>query len=170
MSQNQFQFLPINKSYFNLKQFNDLYNSNYKSIYRLAFRFVRNREAAADISQDVFLYLYKRLSENGKIENEKAWLYKVCSNLSLAYIRKNKRIINLNEPVNVEKIKVENPESIVFDALQKLDENDRMLLVLYNEGLSYKEIADATEIKFTSVGKTLSRTLKKLKDEIERRK
>jgi RNA polymerase sigma-70 factor (ECF subfamily) len=153
-----------------LELFNRLYKENYKSVFRLAYRFLRNHEAAADISQDVFLYLYKRLLKDANIENEKSWLYKVCSNLSLAHIKKNKRIIELNAQVKAENIRDENSESIVFETLQKLPKNDRMLLTLYNEGLSYKELAEVTGIKFTSVGKTLSRTLKKLKDEMERRK
>lgn len=153
-----------------MEPFNRLYEEHYKSVYRLAYRFLRNHEAAADISQDVFLYLYKRLNKGVKIENEKSWLFKVCSNLSLAHIRKNKRIVELNAQVKADDIKVNSSESTVFEALQKLPENDRLLLTLYNEGLSYKELSVATGIKLTSVGKKLSRTLKKLKDEMEKRK
>jgi len=38
--------------------------------------------------------------------------------------------------------------------------------VLYSEGLSYREISDATGIKSSSIGKTLSRTLEKLEKEL----
>jgi len=153
-----------------LKRFSDLYKEHYISVFRLAFRFVNDHESAADISQDVFVYLYKNLVKNAKIENEKAWLFKVTSNLSLAYLRKNKRTIEIKNEVQIE-IKNENQSSSeVLTALQKLKENDRVLLTLYNEGLSYKELSAATGIKLTSVGKTLSRALKRLKDEVERRK
>jgi RNA polymerase sigma-70 factor (ECF subfamily) len=47
-------------------------------------------------------------------------------------------------------------------ALVKLKPRDRMLAVLYSEGLSYKEMAEATGIRFASVGKLLSRTLEKI--------
>ncbi len=42
-----------------------------------------------------------------------------------------------------------------------------MLAVLYSEGLSYKELAQATGINLSSVGKMLSRTLKKLGEELK---
>jgi DNA-directed RNA polymerase specialized sigma24 family protein len=44
------------------------------------------------------------------------------------------------------------------------------LLTLYSEDFSYKEIAEITGIKFSSVGKTLARALKKLQNEIETKK
>jgi len=51
--------------------------------------------------------------------------------------------------------------------LDKLKPDERFLVVLYSEGLSYKEMAEVTEIKFTSVGKTLSRILKKIEIELK---
>jgi len=38
------------------------------------------------------------------------------------------------------------------------------IVILYSEEYSYKEIAKIAEINFSSVGKTLSRTLQKLKE------
>lgn len=153
-----------------MKHFNDLYKEHYKSVFRLAFRFVKNHESAADIAQDVFVYLYKNHVKNAKIENEKAWLFKVTSNLCLAYLRKSKKKAELNKEIQNETLEENQSSSEVLFALQNLKEPDRVLLTLYNEGLSYKELSEATGIKFTSVGKTLSRAIKRLKDEVERRK
>jgi len=150
-----------------LDSFNDLYNMYYKSVYRLAFRFLNDFENASDISQDVFIHLYNCIIQKKEIRNEKAWLYKVTSNLCLAFIKKNKRI----NSIKTEATEVQTESDInteILEALQKLKEKDRMLLTLYNEGLTYKELAEITGIKFTSISKTLSRALKKLKDEIER--
>lgn len=151
-----------------MKQFNEIYNEYYKLVYRLAVRFLHDHICAADISQEVFMYLYKKQAHNDKIENIKGWLYKVTRNLCLAEIKKNKRIIELNDRIINETVGEIQTNSKIIKALNKLGENDRMLLTLYNEGLSYKELSVATGIKFTSVGKTLSRALKKLKDEVEK--
>lgn len=153
-----------------MKNFDELYNKHYKSVYRLAIRFLNNKENAADITQDVFLYLYNKLNKNKNIENEKAWLYKVTSNLCLAFIRKNKRIVRITRDTKNEMTEGNQSGLEVFSALKRLKESDRILLTFYNEGLSYKELAELTGIKFTSVGKTLSRALKRLKDEVERQK
>ena len=52
-------------------------------------------------------------------------------------------------------------------ALDRLKPDERFLVVLYSEGLSYKEMAEVTEIKFSSIGKTLSRILKKIEIELK---
>jgi RNA polymerase sigma-70 factor (ECF subfamily) len=51
---------------------------------------------------------------------------------------------------------------IIQQALSQLSPQDRQLAVLYSEGFSYKEISDIMGIRFSSVGKTLSRVINKL--------
>jgi len=45
----------------------------------------------------------------------------------------------------------------------KLKEHERLVVILYSEGLSYKEIAEVSGVKFTSVSQNLSRALDKLR-------
>jgi RNA polymerase sigma factor (sigma-70 family) len=63
--------------------------------------------------------------------------------------------------------KIRKPENLISQGLEALSIRDRELAVLYSEGLSYKEISEVTGIAFSSVGKTLSRTLKKLEKELK---
>ena len=69
-----------------LNNFKDTYNTYYKLVYRLAFKFLGNHDNAADITQDVFMHLYSQLKLRGEVHNTKAWLYKVTSNLSYCAI------------------------------------------------------------------------------------
>jgi len=151
-----------------LNNFKDTYNTYYKLVYRLAFKFLGNHDNAADITQDVFLHLYSQLKLKREIHNTKAWLYKVTSNLCMTFLKKTKRITRqeFEKPAAEE---VNNEKNIeVVEALKKMNKRDRILLTLYSEDISYKEMAEITGIKFTSIGKTLSRALKKLKHEMER--
>ena len=59
---------------------------------------------------------------------------------------------------------------MVQAALSSLNPHERALMVLYSEGMSYKEIAESTGMRFSSVGKTLSRTLEKLENELKKQK
>jgi len=59
-------------------------------------------------------------------------------------------------------------EVILKQAIAELKPLEIKLIMLYSEGYSYKEIAQIAEINFSSVGKTLSRTLKKLKEILNR--
>ena len=51
---------------------------------------------------------------------------------------------------------------IIQQALSQLSPQDRQLAVLYSEGFSYKEMSELVGIRFSSVGKTLSRVINKL--------
>ena len=64
------------------------------------------------------------------------------------------------EPNNERKLLINN-------ALSKLNPKNKLLAILYSEGLSYKEMSELTDIKFSSIGKTLSRTLSTLKNELK---
>lgn len=152
-----------------MKHFDDLYSKYYESVYRFAFHFLRNYENASDISQDVFTELYGSILRRNEIRNVKSWLFKVTSNLCLSYLKRNNKIGEYKTTKQFEDEQEVPENSMVLEALQRLEEKDQMLLTLYNEGLSYKELAEITGIKYTSVGKTLSRTLKRLKNEMEKK-
>lgn len=150
--------------------FTEIYKQHYKAVYRLAYKILNNKENAADISQEVFLSLYNQLNQKREIRNISSWLYKVTSNQCMSFFNKNKTI---NEQLNDKELSTEtqtgrNPE--ISKALKKMKVQDKILLTLYSEDFSYKEIAEITGIKFTSIGKTLSRALNKLKNEIELQK
>lgn len=150
--------------------FTEIYKQHYKSVFRLAYKILNNKDNAADISQEVFLSLYNQLNKNKEIRNISSWLYKVTSNQCMSFFNKNKTI---NKQLNDNDLKYEtqnegNPE--ILKALNKMKTQDKILLILYSEDFSYKEIAEITGIKFSSIGKTLSRTLNKLKNEIELQK
>jgi len=147
--------------------FNKIYQQNYKMVFRLAYKLLNNKENAADISQEVFISLYHQFKQKKEIHNISSWLYKVTSNQCMSFYNKNKIITGkLNdEEISVETQKEKNSE--ISEAVKKMKPQDNILLTLYSEDFSYKEMAEITGIKFSSVGKTLSRALNKLKNEIE---
>jgi RNA polymerase sigma-70 factor (ECF subfamily) len=120
--------------------------------------------------QDVFIDYFNNCKNGSSILYPKSWLYRVTLNKSIDYLRKQKMEIR-TEPENVVQIShdEENLEDrkIVRQAISRLKPRERKLVVLYSEDLSYREISESTGIKFSSVGKMLSRALKKLKKELE---
>jgi len=162
--------------------FDKLYNQHYEQIYRYCYRFVNNRETAGDIAQETFLKLYQRMSNIGySIENTNAWLYKVAGNLCLNSIKSNNRQGTKIDIKSTDCIEVINPEENLIArerterirlAIEQISPKHRMLIFMYQDGLSYKEMSNATGIPFNSIGKTLwrcidkiSRTLKNSKNE-----
>lgn len=152
--------------------FDKLYNQHYEQIYRYCYRFVNNRETAGDIAQETFLKLYQRMSNIGySIENTNAWLYKVAGNLCLNSIKSNNRQGTKIDIKSTDCIEVINPEENLIArerterirlAIDQISPKHRMLIFMYQDGLSYKEMSNATGIPFNSIGKTLWRCIDKI--------
>jgi RNA polymerase sigma factor (sigma-70 family) len=65
---------------------------------------------------------------------------------------------------SVDSIIIEEEEkTAIRRAVARMRIKEQVLLNLYASGMSYREISEASGMPFTSVGSTLSRTLKKLK-------
>ena len=139
-------------------------------MYRVAMKMINDSDSVSDIVQDVFIYFYEKIKQGKKIEYPKSWLYRATVNKCIDFIKQNSKFESLNTNIEFIDIKEKLDKSkIIQQALLKLKPTERSLIILYSEGLSYKELAEATEIKFSSIGKTLSRTLKKLKVELKKK-
>lgn len=156
-----------------MRQFEDIYNENYKTMFHVAQKMVGDGEVVADIVQEVFVYLYERINAGKEVQFPKSWLYRATINRCVDYLNKQKRFKSLDYMADfkVEDDSIEKKETnaMVQVALTKLKPQEKALVVLYSEGLSYKEISEVSGIKFTSIGKMLSRTLKKLEQELKTR-
>jgi RNA polymerase sigma-70 factor, ECF subfamily len=154
-----------------LKTFDEIYAENYARLYRLAVRMVDERESASDIVQDVFTALYEKLAGGFDILYLNTWLYRVTINKCTDSQIRQKRYRTLDEVKDVpsEEILPERTEKerLVQKALSRLKPTERALLVLYSEGFSYKEISDSTGIRFSSIGKTLARSLVKMEEQLK---
>ena len=153
-----------------MKSFDKIYNDNYLLLYRVACKMVNDTDLAADIVQEVFIYLHERSQKGLVLKNPRSWLSKAVYNKSIDHLRKPKRKVGLK---NIEKqftedrtIEKQETTNAVRKALGKLKHNEKILAILYSEGFSYKEMAAITGIKFSSIGNTLSRTLTKLRKEL----
>ena len=172
MSQNALlERLMLTKPFKRLKTFEEIYAENHAQLHRLALRLVDDRESASDIVQEVFTVLYEKLVGGYTILYLNTWLYRVTINKCTDHLNRQKRHRPLEEvnDVPAEDILPERAEKERFiqKALSRLKPTERALLVLYSEGFSYKEISDSTGIRFSSVGKTLARSLVKMEEQLK---
>jgi len=155
-----------------LEQFDKIYNNNYRLVYHLAQKMVPFSDDVSDLVQEVFIRLYQNLEKGSSIEFPRSWLYKVTVNKCIDFTKKQQKHEKIESAsfLKDENDLVENIEKqdVVRLALSKLKKDERVLAILYSEGLSYKEIAEITGIRFSSVGKTISRTLAKLENELKK--
>jgi RNA polymerase sigma-70 factor (ECF subfamily) len=140
-------------------------------MYRVASRMVGDSEDVSDIIQEIFIDFFNKINNGNIIHHPKSWLFRATINKCIDNQRSRKRFQNLDSlgEYKSEIGIVENQEmkDVISLAISKLNPQEKILATVYSEGLSYKEIAEVTGIKFSSIGKMLSRTLKKMEKELK---
>jgi RNA polymerase sigma factor (sigma-70 family) len=157
--------------------FDELYETYYEQIFRYSCRLMGDVERAEDITQDTFARLIDALNAQKTIENPRAWLYTVATNLGRNLLRRRTQYEQILDETKDELQGDNNPEQVsiqneqkqqVLNVLAELPVRDQVLIQLYRQGLSYREIALITGIRQTSVGKMLSRAIEKCADKIQK--
>ncbi len=149
---------------------NDLYRSTFRDLVRFIHRKVWDEERAMDLAQEVFV---RALREEP--EQPRAWLFTVASNLATdeirTVLRRRKHLALLKSEQETRASSEDTPQTDmvkqerwerVRGALDTLGERDREILLLWDAGLSYQEIAEATGLSPGAVGTTLARARKRL--------
>lgn len=140
-------------------------------------RYVYRLTGSADRAEDVVQSTFVRFLENADgVESPKSWLFTVATNLVRDRERKQKRRRELaagesgsggpTPPDEAAELRGELEE--VREALYRLPDRDRALLVLRAEGFSYREIADSLGVAKGSVGPMIGRALGRLEEETGR--
>jgi RNA polymerase sigma-70 factor (ECF subfamily) len=131
-------------------------------------------ERARDVVQEAFLRLW-RAGEGETGGNPVAWLFTVCRNLSFDVLRKEKRMISLRSDdfpadsgpgAETAHAALEAREGMIaaLAALGSLPANQQEVIRLkFQNGLSYKDIAAVTGLSVTNVGFLIHTGLKALR-------
>ncbi len=133
------------------------------AILRMAYSYMHNMSDAEDILQETLIQ-YLKASPDFRDENhEKAWLLRVCGNISKNRIKYN--ALRDTDELQDE-LQTENKEdlSFVWDAVKKLPQKYREVIHLfYYENLSTKEISSILDRKESTVRSDLKRGREALK-------
>jgi len=151
-----------------LKNIENTYKENYLKMFRLAMKMVHDEIAVDDIVQEVFIYLFEKMQNGHRVENPQSWLARATMNKCIDYLKYREKFIHLNTvnelTIEEKPFEINKTDAILKQAISKLKPLEMKIVILYSEEYSYKEIAQIAKINFSSVGKTLSRTLQKLKE------
>jgi RNA polymerase sigma factor (sigma-70 family) len=138
-------------------------------VYRLAYRLTGNRPDAEDLTQEVFVRVFRSLSTYtpGTFEG---WLHRITTNLFLDQARRKQRIrfdAMTEERADRLTSATPTPDAAYFDqrfdddverALATLPPDFRAAVVLCDvEGLSYEEIAEILDAKLGTVRSRIHR-------------
>jgi RNA polymerase sigma factor (sigma-70 family) len=150
--------------------FDEAFTLHHRAVFRTARAVVRDSALAEDVTQEVFLRLYRNLHATPGEDLLRAWLLRVTLNVARNYLRgQNRSMVRDNEyhkSTAENGFLVEAPEEDyerrqaieeARRALAKIKEPMRSCLLLKQQGLSYREIANTLSLKETNVGSLLAR-------------
>ena len=148
--------------------FDEAFTLHHRTVYRTARSVVRDDYLAEDVTQEVFLRLYNHLDSIKDEEMLRPWLIRVALNVARNTIRGNIRA-NTREENYVKEWDETSAATVETDlerreqakeihrALSLIKEPLRSCLVLKQQGLSYKEIAESLALNETSIGTFIAR-------------
>jgi RNA polymerase sigma-70 factor (ECF subfamily) len=159
--------------------FDEAFTLHHRAVFRAAYSLVRDTGLAEDVTQEVFLKLYQHLGSLQNEEHVRPWLLRVATNTALNTIRSRNRAGAREEgfvvaasvgaggagaPVGVEadyerRVEIEEARR----ALEQLKEPMRSCLLLKQQGLSYREIAQTLSLNEGNVGSLIARGRKEFK-------
>ena len=150
----------------------ELFERHQGELFRFVARFTGDADLAEDVVQDVFVRLAERPPRHdGQL---RAWLFRVATNLAIDATRGARRRMALAKaqpgslpmaapPDDPATHTVrEDERRRVREALAALNEKERAVLLMREEGFAHREIADAVGTTTGSVGTMIARALDKL--------
>jgi len=133
--------------------FKELVLKYQKEIYFLAYRMVLNKEDAADVVQEIFVQVFRKIHQFRSASTFKTWLYRVAINQCKNFFRtlkKNREYVPIEDYVVTDPndsqldVLLKNERvALISETVGKLPKKQKAVLILrtYHE-LSYKEIAE----------------------------
>ncbi|MBI3125580.1 MAG: RNA polymerase sigma factor [Ignavibacteriales bacterium] len=166
--------------------FRQLVDHYQKLVLNSCYKFVYNRETAEDLTQDVFIEVYRSINTFRADSKLSTWIYRISISKSLDYLKgqkRKKRFAILKSLFGEDEVeeRISAPESVGPDkvlenedrvkvlawALNKLPESQRIAFTLskYDE-MSYQEISEILGVSISSVESLIHRAKLNLKKKL----
>jgi RNA polymerase sigma factor (sigma-70 family) len=134
------------------KILNWLYDNYLQSVRDYVFKNSGSAEDVSDVFQESIILLYKQISENklNLTSDLKGYFFGIARNIWNSMLRRKRKTAELEtDPPDEEDDGHYDPilERIMVRALQKLKPDQKEILNLYSEGMSYEEIAIRMDLK-----------------------
>lgn len=152
------------------QEFETAYGLYADMLYRLSFSYMKNKEDAEDVVQEVFTKYFCGLHLPMNPEQEKAWFLRVTINQCHDTLRKKGYRMYTSLDEVAETVAAEESDTgYLQEALQRLSEKYRGVVILhYLEGYSVEEIAKILHLSTSAVKMRLKRGREFLKEELEK--
>jgi len=162
--------------------FRDIFVAFHRMVFNISYRMTGNRQDSEDITQEVFLNVYKSIGRFRFDSKLSTWLYQVTINRCLNHLSRKKlqmwfsldfiseseaeqnthlRDNSIDRPDN--KLEQKESEAIIQKCINALPKWQKIAIILHRyEGLSYQEIANIMNCSVSSVESRLFRAKQNL--------
>jgi|SRR5581483_9183675 len=154
--------------------FLEVFQGRKASLHRLCYGFLGSPDEVEDLFQEIMTNVWNSLPGFRGDSAIHTWVYRIAVNTALVYRKKIRRGEELPEMADSrmcahQTLEQEERLAALRRAIATLPEQDRLIITLLLEGLSYKEIAEITGLTVNYVGVKISRikqTLEQLMTEV----
>lgn len=158
------------------RAFEELLDTYEARVYRLALRFTGNVSDAEDVTQEIFLGIYRGLANFRGDSRLNTWIYRVAMNHCLEFRRKRRletlpydeELTLISSDWREDPVQSANKQELserVEAALNSLSPQHRDVIVLHElQGLTYQEVASALDVPVGTVKSRLSNAFRRLRD------
>jgi len=154
-------------------------------VYNTILGIVQNETEAEDLTQDVFIKVFEKISTFKGDSKFSTWLYRIATTTALDHLRSKKRkkrfgFLQSLGGGNDEKesipdfhhpgVSLDNKEraAVLFKAIESLPENQKTAYTLHKlEGLSYRDVSEVLNTTVSAVESLMSRANQNLRKELE---
>lgn len=159
------------------ERFQKIIQENKGILYKVINIYCKDIEDREDLEQEILIQLWSSLKDYNENYKLSTWIYKIAMNVSISFYRKNK-LRNTATHLPIDSIFIEgeydeetdefkHQKKVLNIFIDKLNEFDKAIIILYMEEYNYKEISDIVGISETNVGTKINRIKKKLKEKIK---
>jgi RNA polymerase sigma-70 factor (ECF subfamily) len=154
------------------KKFDQIVKFIAQDIMNIAYSYVSNYEDAKDISQEIFLKLYKKLKYFKGKSKISTWIYRVSINTCIDFLRKKKKSVSLDERIvknkeehsKIEDIEKKDMNEILKKKIKHLPARQKNVIILKHlQGLKISEISKILKCSESSVKTHLCRAIDNLR-------
>ncbi len=173
-----------------IRSFELLIESYQKKIFNIAFRMLGNQEDALDVTQEVFIKIYKSISSFKEESSLSTWIYRIATNVCLDELRKRKKtkMVSMDSPIQLnggeinvqmqdqglhpdELIEQKELKTQIKKAINCLKDEHKIVIILRDiNGYSYEEISKIMECSLGTVKSRINRARNSLKSILLKKK
>ncbi len=165
-----------------LHHFAELVNRYQEYVFTLTLRFIKNRQDAEEVAQDIFIKAYRSLNDFKGLSKFSTWLYTIVHNTCITFLRKKEQVTQSLDNENIF-VAVNNQDSeynasplekkariyMATKAIDLLNQDDAEIITLfYKAEQSTEEISRILGIEISAVKVRLQRARTKLKEKMEK--